>query len=73
MKGFCRRLAFKRRLKKLGNNPMKLREAKLSSPNMKRDVKFLSNERVLRLHESLVRKTNFSRKVFVQGSLLREE
>ena len=53
---------------------MKLREAKLSPPNMKRDVKFLSNESVRHLYENnLVRTTNFSWKVFVQGSLLREE
>ena len=45
-------------------------EARLSSLKVKRDVKFLSNESVLHLRESLVRKTNFTRKVFVQGSLL---
>ena len=64
MKGSCTRLAFKSRVKELGNYLMKLREAKLPPPNMKRDWKFLSNESVLHLHEitSCVtnRKTNFS-------------
>ena len=64
MKGFCTRLAFKVRVKKLGTCLMKLTEAKLSPPNMKRDVIFLSNESVLHLHETTScvtnRKANFS-------------
>lgn len=41
-------------------------DARLSLRKMKRDVKFLSNESVLHLHEkkNLARKTNFTWKVF---------
>lgn len=51
-------------------------DARLSPPKMKRDVKFLSNESVLHLHEK--KKTSHVKRIlherfFVQGSLLREE